>query len=141
MRPDITFAVNKACQYLKDPKAKLCHWSAVKRIFKYFLRSLDYGLFYGRNGNPILEGYSDADYAGDTDDRKSTSLFVFLQGDYWMSRKHGCVAVSATEAEDTAADRSVRQLMWLKLIGCRTLMGVCHKDNWSRKVQRQSKTV
>ncbi|GJV35108.1 putative RNA-directed DNA polymerase [Tanacetum coccineum] len=70
-RPDIAFAVNKVCQYIHASTEN--HWSAVKRILRYL------------HGNPdtSLEAFSDADWAGDSDDRRSTGGFsIYLEAEY-----------------------------------------------------------
>jgi len=78
-RPDITFAVNLVSRYLEKPLT--IHWNAVKRIFKYLKGTFNYGLIYDSSVTPKLRGYSDADYAGDTITRRSTSGFIFMVGD------------------------------------------------------------
>ncbi|GJU46699.1 N-terminal kinase-like protein [Tanacetum coccineum] len=67
-RPDIAFAVNKVCQYMHAPTEN--HWSAVKRILRYL------------HGNPdtCLEAFSDADWAGDSDDQRSMRGFAIYLG-------------------------------------------------------------
>jgi hypothetical protein len=72
IRPDITFAVNSVSRYLKSPRIK--HWNMVKRIFHYLVGTMDYDILYRAADTPAsLKIYSDADYAGDIDSRKSTS--------------------------------------------------------------------
>jgi hypothetical protein len=51
---------------------------AAKRIFRYLKGTADYGILYKRDRNSSLIGFSDSDYAGDLDDRKSTSRLVFM---------------------------------------------------------------
>ncbi|KAL1516533.1 hypothetical protein ABEB36_000440 [Hypothenemus hampei] len=72
------------------------------------------GILY--SGNSGLSGYSDADFAGDIDSRKSTTGYVFkLNGGAitWQSRKQGCVALSTTEAEYVAASEATKEAVWL----------------------------
>ena len=64
-----------------------------------------------------MEGYSDADYAGDSDTRRSTTGFVFILNGgaiSWNSRLQPTVAVSTTEAEYMASAQAVREALWLK---------------------------
>ena len=65
----------------------------------------------------VLEGYVDADWAGDLDGRKSTSgyLFTFVGGAVsWQSRLQKCVALSTTETEYIAANEAGKEMLWLK---------------------------
>ncbi|KAK7579919.1 hypothetical protein V9T40_000548 [Parthenolecanium corni] len=112
-RPDISYAVSRVSQYLENPKT--IHWNAVKKILKYLQGTVEYGLFYQPEGN--LEGYSDADFAGDTQDRKSTSGYVFQfcgTAISWASRKQRLVVLSTTEAEFVAASEASREAIWLR---------------------------
>jgi hypothetical protein len=76
-RPDVTFAVNSVSKYLKSPRIK--HWNMVKRIFRYLVSTMDYGILYRAADTPAsLTINSDADYAGDINSRKSTSGYVSI---------------------------------------------------------------
>lgn len=77
-RPDISFAVGLACRYLNRPNEN--HVNLVKRIFKYIKGTINFGIRFKSNAALNLECFSDADYAGDVDTRKSTSGFVFMFG-------------------------------------------------------------
>ncbi|XP_038722028.1 uncharacterized protein LOC120014180 [Tripterygium wilfordii] len=70
-RPDIALSVCVCARYQADPKESLL--SIVKRILKYINGTLDFGIFYSKDTNTSLAGYSDTDWAGCSDDRKSTS--------------------------------------------------------------------
>nr|XP_023886457.1 uncharacterized protein LOC111998595 [Quercus suber] len=65
------FSVGVCARYQAAPKQS--HLTAVKRIIRYINGTLDYGLWYSKDSNACLAGYSDADWAGSVDDRKSTS--------------------------------------------------------------------
>ncbi|XP_057791354.1 uncharacterized mitochondrial protein AtMg00810-like [Salvia miltiorrhiza] len=83
---------------------------AAKRILRYLKGTLDYGLFYSNTDDYKLVGHSDSDWAGDNDDQKSTSGFVFFMRDTvftWMSKKQSIVMLSTCEAEYVAATFSV----------------------------------
>jgi histone deacetylase 1/2 len=67
-RPDISFAVNKACQFLSAPTD--VHWSAVKRVLRYVKETLKVGLSIRRSQSTELSVYTDADWAGCPDDRR-----------------------------------------------------------------------
>jgi hypothetical protein len=61
-RPDISFAVNKVCQFLHSPTT--VHWSAVKRILRYVNGTLNMGLKIGKSTSMLVSAFSDADWAG-----------------------------------------------------------------------------
>ena len=91
---------------------------AAKRVLRYIKGTLNYGLIYKRNDGLSLYGYTDADWAGDVDDRRSTSGGVFMLGTKcvsWHSRKQNSVTLSTAEAEYVAATHSTTQLMWMRI--------------------------
>ena len=69
-RPDISFTVNKVCQFLHSPMT--VHWSVVKRILRYVRYSVDIGLRIKKSNSMLVSAFSDADWAGSVDDRRST---------------------------------------------------------------------
>lgn len=114
-RPDISFAVGLACRYLNRPNEN--HVNAVKRIFRYIRGTISFGIRFNSNVALSLECFSDADYAGDVDTRKSTSGFVFMFGNgsiSWGSNRQKCVALSSTESEYIAGSEAVKELLWLQ---------------------------
>jgi len=78
-RPDITFAVNSVSQFLERPMK--IHWNAVKRILKYLKETADHGLYYSAAQTDHLKAFSDADYAGNVNTRKSTTGYVLKLGE------------------------------------------------------------
>jgi histone deacetylase 1/2 len=66
-RPDISFAVNKVCQFLHAPTT--VHWSAVKRILRYIQGTLDVGPKIRKSSSITVSAFSDADWATCADDR------------------------------------------------------------------------
>ena len=87
-RPDIQFAVNKACQFMHSPT--LLHWQAVKRILRYLRGTIHDGLTIHGSSNCGLIAYSDADWASNPDDRKSTSGYCIFMGPnliLWCAQK------------------------------------------------------
>ena len=116
-RPDIAFAVSNVSKYCSKPSIK--HWSAVKRIFRYLNGTIDLGILYGKNVDSTCIGYSDSDWAGDRDDRKSTSGYCFSMSNglvSWRSNKQPCVALSTAEAEFVALASAAQEAVWLKLL-------------------------
>ena len=69
--PDIAFSVGVCARFQVAPKES--HLTAIKRIICYVNGTSDYGIWYSRDSNNCQAGYSDANWVGCVDDRKSTS--------------------------------------------------------------------
>lgn len=82
-RPDISFSVNKVCQFLHTPTT--VHWAAVKRILRYVQGTVNLGLKFNQASSMLVSGFSDADWAGCPDDRKSTGGFAVFLGSNLIS--------------------------------------------------------
>ncbi|CAJ2653663.1 unnamed protein product [Trifolium pratense] len=116
-RPDLTFSVCLVARYMERPTE--IHLAAIKRIMRYLKGTLELGIWYIRNEKLTLVGWSDSDYAGDLDDRKSTSGYVYMLGSSavsWSSKKQAIVTLSTTEAEFVAAASCACQGIWLRRI-------------------------
>jgi hypothetical protein len=116
-RPDMAFSVCLVARYMERPTE--IHVAAVKRILRYLKGTTSYGLWYEKGKGDELTGWSDSDYAGDIDDRRSTSGYVFMIGTKvvsWSSRKQPIVTLSTTEAEFIAAASCACQGIWLSRI-------------------------
>jgi len=114
-RPDITYAVSNVAKFSAKPTKQ--HWIAVKRIMRYLRGTIYYGLLYSRSGSEKCIGYSDSDWAGDLDDRKSTSGYLFqISGAAvsWRSKKQTCVALSTAEAEYMALAGAAQEAIWMR---------------------------
>ena len=77
-RLDISYNVGVCARYQANPKKP--HMIALKRIIKYVKTTADFGAWYSKDINDVLDGYPNAGWAGNADDRKSTSGGVFLRG-------------------------------------------------------------
>ncbi|KAK0586217.1 hypothetical protein LWI29_002965 [Acer saccharum] len=113
-RPDICYAIGFVSRYQSNPGRK--HWIAVKRILAYLKGTADYSLCY-QGGDLRLIGYTDADWGGNLDERKSTSGYAFLLSKgviSWSSKKQTCIALSTMEAEFVACSAAVQEAVWLK---------------------------
>eukprot|EP00253_Pinus_taeda_P003817 PITA_03817 len=118
-RPDIAHEVGVLSKFMSKPGKE--NWTAVKWVFRYLRGTTDYGLCY--HGRPRLHrvldihGFVDADWAGDLDQRRSTSGYMFnLFGGVvsWVSKKQSVVALSTTEAEYMAATHASKDAVWFQ---------------------------
>ncbi|GMP54042.1 hypothetical protein CsSME_00019320 [Camellia sinensis var. sinensis] len=114
-RPDIAFSVGVCARYQASPKES--HLLAVKRIIKYVNGPLGYGVWFSTDTTAEITGFSDADWAGCADDRKSTSGVCFYLGNNlvsWHSKKQNAISLSTAEAEYIAAGSCYAQMLWIK---------------------------
>ncbi|GAU48606.1 hypothetical protein TSUD_327180 [Trifolium subterraneum] len=113
-RPDIMFSVSIISRYMSKPTE--LHLQAAKRILRYVKGTVSYGIFYKKGGEEELLVFTDSDYAGDEEDSKRTSGYVFLLSSgavSWMSKKQPIVTLSTTEAKFVAAAASACQAVWM----------------------------
>ncbi|CAN6719979.1 unnamed protein product [Malus baccata var. baccata] len=113
-RPNIAFSVHQVCQFMQSPMAS--HYLAVKRILRYLKWTMTHGIRYTK-GSLIVRSFSDADWAEDPNDRRSTTgLVVFLGNNpiSWASKKQQTVSRSSTEAKYRAFSSTAAELDWLK---------------------------
>lgn len=92
-RPDMAYAVGQDSRFSQNPGME--HWKGLKRILTYLRKTINHGLLFG-GGSYELCGYVDVDYAGDTENRRSTSGAVFILKGCpisWHSRRQTCVAL------------------------------------------------
>ena len=114
-RPDIAQVVGAVSKFNSRPTE--AHFTAVKRIFRYLKGIINLGLRYKRSADDSLIRFSDADWAGDMDDRHSTTgnLFLMSRGAIsWFSLKQPVVALSTAEAEYVALSTATQEVVWLK---------------------------
>ena len=116
-RLDISFIVNKLSQFMHRPTN--LHWQSVKRLLRYLKQTIHFGLQLHRSKVHTLQAFSDADWAGCRDDRRSTGGFcVFLGNNLisWGCKKQQTVARSSTEAEYKALDNASAEVKWLRTL-------------------------
>jgi len=114
-RPYISYAVSLVSQFMhclsKD------HMDAVGRILQYLKSAPGRGLMFSKNGHLDIEGYTDANWAGNLFDRKSKSgYFTFVGGNLvtWRSKKQKVVALSSAEAEFKGMAKGLCELLWIR---------------------------
>ncbi|KAH9679437.1 hypothetical protein KPL71_026134 [Citrus sinensis] len=125
--PDIAFIVRMLGRYLSNPG--MDHWKAAKRVMRYLQRTKEYMLTYRRSDQLEIIGYSDSDFVGCQDNRRSTSGYTYMLAGgaiSWRSVKQTLVASSTMAAEFVACYEASNQGIWLCnfVIGLRILEGV-----------------
>jgi hypothetical protein len=114
-RPDLAFAVSRVYQFMHCP-TKL-HWQAVKRILRYLKHTISHRLLLHKTSSNSLHAYSGADWAGCSDDRRSTGAYCVYLGSNlisWSSRKQPTVSRSSTEAEYKSIANTAAELLWIR---------------------------
>ena len=99
-RPDIAYAVGVVSRFMHQPQIQ--HMTAVMKILNYLKGTINRGILFRKNDHLDFVAYTDVDWVGDRNDRKSTSGYFTLVGRNlvtWKSKKQKVVALSA-EAEN-----------------------------------------
>ncbi|XP_050104649.1 uncharacterized mitochondrial protein AtMg00810-like [Malus sylvestris] len=113
-RPNIAFFVHHVCQFMQTPMVS--QFTAAKRILRYLKGLISHGITYTR-GELVLKSFSDADWASDPNDRRSTTgLVVFLGNNpiSWSFKKQQIVSRSSIEAEYRAISSIAAELDWIQ---------------------------
>ncbi|KAK8957726.1 hypothetical protein KSP39_PZI001286 [Platanthera zijinensis] len=114
-RPDVAYALSMTSRHQASPGPN--HWTAVKNILRYLKRTKNKFLVFGGHKELRVEGYTDASFMTDPDDRRSQSGFVFLLNGgavSWRSWKQSTTADSTTAAEVMAAAEASKEAVWIK---------------------------
>ena len=112
-RPDVAFAVSRLAQYAANPSPQ--HLKLAQYVLSYLAGTKDMCIRYNGSTSEGLHGYSDSSLGDQTDDRHSTSGYIFLLADgaiSWSSRKQKTVAQNTTEAEYMAMADAANQAAW-----------------------------
>ncbi|KAD5508773.1 hypothetical protein E3N88_16476 [Mikania micrantha] len=114
-RPDITYAVQQICLFMHQPHDP--HFAFLKRVLRYLQGTIDYGIRLTRSTTQSLVAYSDADWAGCPDSRRSTSGYCVFLGDNiisWSSKRQSTISRSSAEAEYRGVSNAVAETTWLR---------------------------
>ena len=113
-RPDITYSINVVSQYMSS--LTVDQWAAVKQILCYLKGAPRRGILYCNHGHNRLECFTDADWVGSKEDKRSTSGYcVFVRGNLisWKIKKQSVVSRSSAKSKYRATTQSVCEIMWL----------------------------
>eukprot|EP00253_Pinus_taeda_P006774 PITA_06774 len=113
-RPNLSFAVGLVARFLQNPRES--HWKAAKRILRYVRGTIQFGIHYSAKATPLLVGFTDSDWAGDPDDRKSTAGYVCTLGSgpiTWACKKQAAISLSSAEADYRGAVEASKEALWL----------------------------
>jgi hypothetical protein len=113
--PDLAYGVHQACLYMHDPREP--HFSLIKRLLRYVKGTLDFGLHLSASSASSLTAYSNTDWAGCPDTRRSTSGFCVYLGDNlvsWSSKRQTTVSRSNVEAEYRDVAHAVAECCWIR---------------------------
>jgi hypothetical protein len=116
-RPDISFCVNRVCQFLSNPTTD--HWAAINRILRYLHHTIDMGLCFTKSYSSLLSAFSYVDWAGNPDDRRSTGGYaIFFGGNLvsWSSHKQPMISRSSMEAEYKVVADATAEIIWLHVL-------------------------
>lgn len=114
-RPDISHAVSKLGQF--NNCYDQSHWKAAKRVLRYLKGTINVGLVYSSGSDADINGYVDADWGNDVDDRRSFTGYCFFYGNgliSWESRKQRTVALSSNEAEYMGMSDAAKEAIYLR---------------------------
>ncbi|KAF5781204.1 putative RNA-directed DNA polymerase [Helianthus annuus] len=114
-RPDIAYAVGVISQFMHQPQS--AHMDAVFRILRYLKGTVGHGVLFKPNGHLGTQLYTDADWAGDKGNRRSTSGYFTLVGGNlvtWRSKKQKVVALSSAEAEFRGIAKGITEVLWVR---------------------------
>jgi hypothetical protein len=120
-RPDLAHAVSVLGRYVHNPSEKL--WAVYDRIAKYLIKTKDIRIGFGsrddKHGQGELYAFSDSDWGGSLDDRRSTSAYVFFLGGAaisWKVKLSPTVCLSTQEAEYVGMSEATKEALNLRML-------------------------
>ena len=116
IRPDIAYSVGKLARFSHNPLIQ--HWSAMTHLYGYMRKTQGLELRYDGGMDTVdFHGYTDADFAGDLDTRRSTSGYLWMMCNgaiSWGARRQNIVTTSTTQAEYYASNHTGKEEIWLQ---------------------------
>jgi hypothetical protein len=112
--PDLAHSVNTVCQFMHTPTED--HFRTVKRILRYVKGTLSFSLTISSHSSSNILAYSDADWAGCLDNRRSTSGYaIFLDNNfiYWSAKKKSTISRSSAESKYRSLALTAAEVTWL----------------------------
>eukprot|EP00253_Pinus_taeda_P024482 PITA_24482 len=109
--------IGLVARFMQNPRES--HWNAAKRILRYVRGTIQFMIHYSAKASPLLVGFTNFDWAGDPDDRKSTAGYVFTLGSgpiTWGCKKQAAISLSSAEAEYRGAVEASKEALWLRQI-------------------------
>ena len=113
-RPNIAHSVSVVSQYMSFPTVN--NWAVVQHILCYLKGAPGRGILYSNHRHNRVKCFTNVDWAGSKEDRRSISGYhVFVGGNLvsWKSKKQGVVSRSSVESEYRAMAQSVCEIIWL----------------------------
>ena len=114
-KPVFAYSVSVLSQFMSKPLES--HWVAAKSVFRYLCGTVNYGILYTDASDAILASFSDSEWAGNLDDRRSIIGYAFSIGSgviAWSNKKQSTIALSSCEAEYQALCAATCEAIWLR---------------------------
>uniref|UniRef100_A0A803LUX6 RNase H type-1 domain-containing protein n=1 Tax=Chenopodium quinoa TaxID=63459 RepID=A0A803LUX6_CHEQI len=114
-RPDLAYAAGVVSRFMHKPQEQ--HLEVVYKILRYLKGSPRKGVIFRNHGHLNLHAFTDADWGGDRDSRKSTSGYFTLVGGNlvtWKNKRQKVVSMSSAEAEFRGIAKGVTEVLWLR---------------------------